>query len=52
MQLTDPFRCFDVDRVLVSESPLLHAQYEAKLFDVLRQVAKGNLGLFPFITVK
>ena len=34
-------RC-DVDRVLIAKGPLLHAQDEAELFDVLRQVREGK----------
>ena len=51
VQVADALGRFDVDRVLIAEGPLLHAQDEAELFDVLGQVGEGKGGAFVFVEV-
>jgi len=42
----------DVDRVLVAERAALHADDEAELLDVLRQVGEREAGLLAFVAVE
>ena len=51
MQPPDQLRSFDVRRILIAESPALHADDEAKRLDMRGQVREPEGGNFLFVQV-
>ena len=51
MQPAHEFGRLDVDRVLILEGTLLHAQDEAELFDMLGQVGQGKSHHLPLVQI-
>ena len=52
VQPRDQLGRLDVDRVLITERPALHADDEPELLDVLRKVGEREAGLFAFVPVE